>query len=394
MAAIEDHFSKAGTQQQDTPRPGLLSGLRAALKRVPDEIKYALVLFLASRTALTVIGFMSHDAFHGRDLSQFPHWFDMWNVWDSSWYIDIAMHGYSTATNTVNMANYAYFPFYPAMIRLLELAVRDYTISGVIVSNVCLLIACVYIYRLARLDSDEPTARRAIKYMILFPTAFILSGILTESTFLALSIACFYYARKRRWPISGALGLLTALTRPYGVVIVIPMAYEYLQSKGFKLRDVRPDALCLLLPPMGLSLFSAYNYCLTGDFLAFAHIQSAWGGSFSNPATELAGRLMSGSGDVRFDAILTLISLALLAIYVRKIRLSYVIYGLLLILVPLSTPASAWSMARYVLIVFPLFIIMAKISENREVDQGMTIGLALFQGFLMALWTVWSFYIV
>lgn len=362
--------------------------------RVPAELKYALLLFATSRAVLTLIGLVSHSAFHGRDLTRFPGWFDMWNVWDSNWYVEIARSGYSTTTNSVNMANYAFFPLYPVAMRLVALITGDYYLSGLLVSNACLLIACVYLYRLVRLDSDGPTALRAIKYLFVFPTAFILSGVFTESLFLALSLACFYHARRGNWPLSGMLGFLTALTRPYGIVIVLPMAYEYLRSRGFTLPRVRPDVLCLLLPPLGLALYSAYNYYLTGDFLAFAHVQAAWGGHLANPAVELEARLLSSGPDIRFEAFFTLVSLVLLVAFVKKIPFSCWFYGLLLLLIPLSTPSSAWSMARYALIVFPLYIVLARLGENRELDQAMTVGLAMLQGLLMALWTIWSSYIV
>lgn len=386
MATIQDLKSKQ--------KPVSRFSFKEAIKNIPGELKYSLLLLITSRAVLMLIGLISHSAFGGRNLDRFPRWFDMWNVWDTSWYLGIASSGYSTAMNSVNMANYAFFPLYPMAMRLVALIIGDFYVAGLLVSNVCLLVACIYIYRLVRLDSDEPTARRAIKYLIVFPTAFILSGVFTESTFLALSIACFYYARKGNWIFSGTLGFLTALTRPYGAVIALPMAYEYLRSGDFKLKNVRPNALCLLLPPMGLALFSAYNHYLTGDFLAFAHVQSAWGGHIVNPATELLARLSSSNGDVLFEALFTLVSLALLIAFIKKINLSYFTYGLLLILIPLSTPTSSWSMARYILIVFPLYIILARLGENRDLDQAMTIGLAMFQGLLMALWTIWSYYIV
>jgi hypothetical protein len=366
-----------------------VSAYRQAQRLMPEGLGYALLLFAATRAALMLIGLISHDAFHGRDLSEFPHWFDMWNVWDSNWYIDIARNGYSTATNSVNMANYAFFPLYPMAMRLVAALIGDYFAAGLIVSNLCLIIACVYLYRLVSLDEDGQTARRSIKYLILFPTAFIFSGVFTESTFLALSLACLYYAKRGRWLYSGSMGFLTALTRPYGVIIALPMAYEYLRQ-----RRIGPDALLLSLPLAGLSLFCLYNYFLTGDPLAFMHIQSAWGGRFSNPITELLGRLASGNGDVRFEALFTLASLALLVASFKKVDISYLAYGLLLILIPLSTPNSAWSMARYILVAFPIFIILAKLGENRDLDHAMTIVLAMLQGLLMALWTVWSYYII
>ena len=217
----------------DVPTVSYFSGL---LKKMPASFTYTLVLFLASRLMLTVVGVIGYNVIGHRDIGQLRDYFNIWGVWDSQQYIDIARDWYPHAASSA----YAYFPLYPLLMKLLALVINNYYIAGLIISNVCLFIACFYIYRLVSLESDEHTARRAIKYLFLFPTAFILSAVMTESLFLALTIACFYYARKHAWLASGILGMLAALTRPYGVVIFIPIAYEYLSSAGFNLKNIRP----------------------------------------------------------------------------------------------------------------------------------------------------------
>lgn len=192
--------------------------------------------------------------------------------------MDIATHGYSTIKDAGGHANYAFFPLYPMCMRFLGSVIKDNYLSGLIISNVCLLVSCVFLYKLVELDENKDTALRSVKYLFLFPTAYILSGVFTESLFLALALACFYYARKGNWFLVGILGFALSLTRSVGVFIILPVLYEYLKSKSLD-RDI----FYLLLIPLGLILFMIYNYYLTGDFLAFVHIQSAWGRHLANP---------------------------------------------------------------------------------------------------------------
>jgi len=91
--------------------------------------------------------------------------------------------------------------------------IGDVDLAGIVISNVSLLIACIILYRLAKLDADEAFALRSVKFMMLFPTAFIYSGIFTESLFLALALGCFYYSRLGKWYLVGILGFCLTLTR-------------------------------------------------------------------------------------------------------------------------------------------------------------------------------------
>ncbi len=394
MSMLADYVMKArAVIDEDNgavqSRKGLFS---ETLKKVPAEIRYTLLLFVTSRIVLTIIGVFALKSFRNHVFGPFPDWLKLWGVWDSTWYIEIAKSGYSTVLNNVGMANYTFFPLYPLCMRIVATFISDYYWAGVIVSNVALLVSCLYIYRLVRLESDDSTAMRSIKYLFLFPTAFILSGIFTESLFLMLSLMAFYYAKKGNWLFSGAAGFCISLTRPYGVIIMIPLAYEYLRASGFK--KIRPDALYLLLAPAGIAAYSAFNYFLTGDPIAFMHAQHAWGAGITIPLVQLWNRLFESQTEVLFNAYFSLISLAMLLVFYKKINVSYLIYGAFLILIPLCTPSSAWSMSRYILVTFPLFIIFARLGENKHFDESATIFLAMLQGILMALWTTSYFYVI
>lgn len=355
--------------------------------KLPAYVPYILVLFALSRLALEAVGYAAHVLIAHHNPATLADFLLFWNVWDSNWYLGIARDGYSTAVNSVGNANYAFFPLYPALIWLVSRLTGDDLLSGVLISNACLLIACVYLCKLVALDSAEETALRSIKYLFLFPTAFIFSAVLTESLFLVLILACVYYARRGKWHAAGLLGFFTALSRPPGVVVLLPLLYEYWRQPG---RKLRPEACLLLLPPLGLAVYACYNFYLTGDPLAFVHIQATWGGQPTLPLFELLRRFSRESGWVFIGAAYTCLVLGMLVFFARKVDFSSWLLGVMLTLIPLFTPQSSYSMIRYIAVVFPLFIILAKLGENKRRDLILTVVLAGVQLLFMALWTTWS----
>lgn len=354
-----------------------LTEIKRRTANIPEEIVYILSLFIVTRVILTAIGIFSRMLLGGpylKPLSGIAP-LNIWGVWDSLHYSEIASSGYIVQNNI------AFFPLYPLLMKLLGVLTGNVFIAGLIISNACLLIACYYFYKLVRMDEDKQTSLDSIKFLFLYPTAFVLSGAFTESLYLALIVACFYYARKDNWALAGTLGLLLAMTRSIGVLVIIPLAYEYLRSKDFKLERLKPDALFLLLIPMGLAAFMAYCYYIRGDFLAFAHIQTSWGREISNPVYELISGLMHA----KINAVITVLCLVTLTAFYKKIGFSYWLVGMYSILVPLMTGIGG--MHRYTLVIFPLFIIFAKLTKNPQLNQLAVIALALLQGCFMAIWT-------
>lgn len=373
------------------------------VKKNLPELRYILVLFLSTRLILTVIGVLSRSLLERQYGKQYIYssqlWLDIWGVWDSYWYIDIAKNGYSAQIGTSfsqTQANYAFFPLYPMLMRLVGTVLGDkYFIAGIIVSNVCLIVTCFFLYKLIQLKIDSTISLRSLKFLLVAPTAFILSGVFTESLYLMLAVFCFYFAAKRQWLLVGIAGFFLALTRSIGFLILVPMLYEYLQSKEFQWKKVKYDILFLLLIPLGLVLFALYNYHLTGSFVAFSQIQSGWRRSLSNPLSVLINGFRQGlfRPNVRalmrmkalLEASFSLATLGLLCLSFRKIWFSYWLFGLYSIFIPLSTGLE--SMPRYILPIFPLYIVLAKFANNRDLDQATTLFLGLLQGALMVFWS-------
>ena len=367
---------------------------------------YILLFFLATRGALTIGGVISRRVLEPMLGPQFylwryskSVWLDVWSVWDSGWYLDIAQYGYNAHYHSLlpkltetGQLNYAFFPLYPMMLRGLGWLIGDYPLAGIILSNVFLLVACVFLYKLVCLSDGPKAGVRAAKHLLLFPVGFILSGVFTESTFLALAIMTFYFARRDWWVAAGITGFFLALTRNVGVILVAPLAYEYLQARSFQVSRIRANILALGLIPLGLGLFMAYNYHLTGDWLGFVHIQVAWHRQLMNPLKSLVSSLRSADFYVQFPAWFVLVVLAMAVFFCRRLGLSYFVLTLMLVLVPLASSlperSQMPSMPRCTMAAFPLFILLAQITRDQRLDWALSCLLAALQSILMVFWSM------
>lgn len=366
-------------------------------KRLPLEIRYIFCLFISTRVVLTIIGVLSHtllDKQYGKQYSWSRYTvFDIWGVWDSFWYMDIAKNGYSVIGSnplSSSQTNLVFFPLYPTLMNILgRLTGGEYYLAGLFISNLCLLISGFLLYHLVKSEYNQRTALNAVKYLFLFPVAFIFSGVFTESLYLCLTLLCFYLAKRNNWLLAGITGLFLSLTRSLGVLIILPLLYEYFRSIDFQFNKIKPNICYLLLIPLGLLSFAAYNYYLTDNFFYFANNQSAWNRSFINPVKSIFDALRKGIFQSKLKDLLEvtfcLISLIVINIFYRRIRLSYWLFAMYSIIVPLT--AGINSMVRFVLPIFPLYIIFATLNRKRHLDQALTLFLGMLQGCLMVFWS-------
>ncbi|WP_161485994.1 mannosyltransferase family protein [Desulfotomaculum copahuensis] len=280
------------------------------------------------------------------------------NRWDAGWYLAIAKEGYTGKTA-------AFFPFYPLLIHLLSrLGVTPET-AGALVANGALLGALAVFYRLARLDHSRREAERALWYLAFFPTAFFLSVIYTESLFLLLVLLSFYLARRHHWLPAAVTGMLAAATRNTGVFLFLPLAWEYLRATGGK---IKRDGVSLGLIPLGLLIFMFYLKQHLGDPLAFIHAQQYWHRGFGWPWASIWRALVLMRADYHFsrqllDLTFTLAGFGLFCLSLTRERASYSIFVFTGLFLPLFSPAPhapLYSMPRFVLVLFPLYLTMAR----------------------------------
>jgi len=150
------------------------------------------------------------------------------------------------------------------------------------------------------------------------------------------------------------------------------------------LREIIIPLFYLSLIPIGTIFFMIYNYYLTGDFIAFMHAQVMWQRHLANPLEILIDGF-SGNIFTTFEAAFAAISIFIFIIFYRKMRPSYWLFVMCSIFVPLST--GIMSMPRYILVIFPFYILFADLTKNRVSEDIVTLIFSIFQGFLMVFWT-------
>ena len=310
---------------------------------------------------------------------------------DSLWIINIARGGYEReAFNTNIQHTWAYFPLYPLLLHLAAYLTGELPLTGIVLSSGFFLFALILLHKtVTAFDYEQAIADRTVFYVAAFPASYFFSLAQTESLFLLLTVGGFYAARRQRWWLAGTCGALASATRFAGVFLIIPLGVLYWQShrgarsgggadldrKRWPAMKIKANAAGLLLVPLGLLAFMIYLKHITGNALAFADIQVAWGhngGMFWRPL--LAYLSDPARLSVRWDFRLLNFAAAVTAlvcviVLIKKREWAFGLYALVSILVPLSYQASLQSLARYVMVIFPVFMVLALAGRSPRVDQ-------------------------
>lgn len=332
-------------------------------------------LFLSSRLLLVLVTYFGFVLLTAPKYSSAPvdltALFSTWNHWDAANFTRIAQYGYQ------NIYDVAFFPLFPLLISIFAYPFGSwgYIAVGMIISNLALLGAMFVIYQLTIEYGGEKVAFRSILYLCIFPTAFYFFSAYNESLFLFLSSATLLSLRKQRWWIAGALGLLASLTRSAGLCLVVPFLYELWQARDSFFAQRPLKALFNLLPialiPLGTGLFALYCWRITGNPLAFANVQSHWGRFFTWPWTGLWQAINEllmiqpfgsfNQAHILLDMGATLAAITLTIISWFKLRPSYALWNLMLVLFILLSPSTGEhdpliSNQRFIIEQFPVFM--------------------------------------
>jgi Mannosyltransferase (PIG-V) len=287
----------------------------------------------------------------------------VWGRWDAEHYLGIAKNGYSGTEP-------AFFPLYPLLIRIAGVFTGSQLVAGLVISNAAAFLGLLYLYKLIEHEYNRHVAQRTAFYVSIFPSAIFFSAVYSESLFLFLTVASFYYVRERRWLTAGAFGFFAALSRSEGVLLAAPLFIEWVVAAReggreffrYWFDDVVKPLIGMALVPLGLAAYMAYLWVLSGDPLRFSHVQAHWGRHFAPPwesfittVSKIAhAHATQTVANESLELAFTLLMLVVLAVGLRRLRLSYVVYMALSILIPLCT-SSLMSMPRFALVLFPMF---------------------------------------
>ena len=363
--------------------------IKAQIQKIPHSVKLAVLAVILAKILVLTIGYAVTLLNSGAS-PPLTIVMSMFNHWDASHYEAIAKNWY---VNTGDAANFiVFFPLYPILIRLFTVDFNYINFSALIVSNVCSLVAFLYLYKIAKLEFNDGVALKAVLFLSVFPTAYFLSAPYTEGLFFALVIASIYYARLGKWQFAGLISLFAALTRIAGLLLLPVLLVEYLHQKGWKPRKTDLSILWIFLALAGFLIYLGINYQVTGSPFTFLTMEvthwynriDPWAGL--NAAYGWA-RNASYPGDITVGLaplVFAVFGLLMVGVGVwRRLRPVYTAYMFLSWALAVST--SWWiSVPRYVMAMFPIFMLFGLLTERKAIN----ITIVLVSGALLCYFTV------
>ncbi len=384
-------------------RLGWLARLEAWLVANHAAITTALILVVSLRVSLTVVGLMANAFIPENRIPLVVHpsqnpFIDMWARWDVIHYLQIAQQGYKPHTD-----NLAFFPLLPALMRITAVFMNgDLLSAGLLVTTLAFFAALFYLYKLVELEFDAEVAARTVLYLAIAPMAFFFLSVYTEPLFLLFSVASIYHARRNQWLFAVLWAALAVFTRPVGILLGVPLGYEALRLWWADKRNIWP-ALSLAVLPTALAGWMFYLYRLTGDMWAFVHAQAgnSWHRSSDAPWTTMLDafrQLILTPPDtynkaqygVDLAATLILLGAAVMAFgYLPRIYSLYMGASVVFLLTSRSDIQVLFSMPRFAMVIFPLFMLLALAGKNPLFHRFITVAFPVVLGLYTALFIQW-----
>lgn len=201
-----------------------LSGLRTRLGGLPPW-GLVLLIWAGSRlftTALlgTLFAIATRAGWSFASYRRDPSFFTFSGSWDSSFYRQIALHGYPTelptdAAGNVEPNAWAFLPVFPWLARgLSALTGLDFYVAGVLVASLFGAAAALVLYRLLAPRVGHGSAIWAVALFCFGPLSFILQVAYAESLFLFLMFASLGLMMARHYLLMIPFAVLAAFTRP------------------------------------------------------------------------------------------------------------------------------------------------------------------------------------
>jgi hypothetical protein len=336
---------------------------------------------------------------------------DMADRWDTGWYMSIAVEGYRWDPATHGQQNIAFFPGYPLLMRVggallgarpnpplrypaSDARLRTRTLlAGWLMSLAAFFAALCALHTWVARRAGNGAAARTMMLLATFPFAVYFSAAYTESLFLLGCIAAFNAMDSARPRAAGAWGLFVGLTRPNGFLLALPLlliAWRHPRGRvGL--------SIAAGMPMLGMLLFSAYLWSLTGRPFAWAEAHAAWG---RTPLTWSAvdekldllvdrgvlGYVSAAPLDV-LNGAAVLFALAWTPVVARKLGAPAAVFVVSNLLPPLAA-GGLMSMGRLTSTLFPVFAAMALAVPRRHVPAWL-IFFTLLQGLAAVLFFTW-----
>lgn len=293
--------------------------------------------------------------------------------WDAQHYTYLADDWYSSA----HPSN-AFYPLYPALIKILNVFLPwGSLVNALLVSNIFSVGVIILLYKFVSQIKNSNTAVMTCILFMAFPTAFYLHLAYSESLFIFLTLFSFYLLYTKRSLVALFFStLLLPLTRPQGILTIVPFIHKSVFSKKDNEKNVIRKVMIMVSAFSIGSLsyfmiiklstgfydagFSAQRYFESTYSLNYLWHPLAW---FRNNFIETTWVLHAINESIINRVFLIGFVLSLWFIYKYTDR---TLFTYALVIGGISAlSGDLVSFPRYMLLIFPLFIALASILKRR-----------------------------
>jgi hypothetical protein len=347
-------------------------------------VRYCLGVFIGVRVGLAILALVAVAVLPAFDAVGAPGWpapplargwhnlVTAWERFDALWFLRVATGGYVDGDGSA-----AFFPLYPLLTRGVSFVLGGHPLAAaLLISHASFFAALVIFYLLTESEHDEATARRAVLYLAVFPTAFFFVAPYSESLFLLLAVSSLAAARRGRWALAGVAGALASATRSVGVLLPLPLAVEAIHRWRERRESPIGPLLWSAVAALGIAAYLLFWGWKSGDWLAPLHQQAQWQREPTLPWETIASGTREAfqwpgvypGGYHLLDWLVVVPALAAAAWVVLRIRPVFSVYMWASLLAPLTLvfPGRPFmSLPRFLLTIFPLFWAPAIVARGR-----------------------------
>jgi len=313
---------------------------------------------------------------------------------DGGWYYSIAVRGYDRVPFTIaTQHNWTFFPLYPYLTRWVhQLTGAPVLWVGYAISSLAFLGFLLVLHAWARRHLAADTARVAILLAAFVPLTPYFVAYRAESLFLLLSVLSLDAIDRRRWAQALAWGAMASLTRPTGILLVVPYAIAVLLAgKGGRHRAAwlaGGAAFCT-----GFLVVAVIDRHVSGNALAFLQGQQEWGKTVGVPfVSEIrdarSAHTFTAVVGIGSTLVVSAIGVAATA-WLARLREWWPAAAYLGITILLSNASTTYlAVPRFIVEVPALFVGLALIAERYRWQYGLLLASAGAMGLYSALWTL------
>lgn len=326
-------------------------------------------LFLIWRIAIFVVTFVGSKTFPLASnggigaISQntaFDFW-KSWAQWDGGHFYNIAKLGYFAPKE------FAFFPLYPYAIKFVSFFLLGNTVlAGLLISNLAAFLFLYFFYHFIKTKFSKNTAAASIITFILFPTAYFLLAMYSESIFLLFVILFFSKLGQKKYFQSAIFAGLASTIRLVGILLPLILVVDLVTSP----KKTKEKILGIFVSFLPFFAYCMYLYKRFGDPLYFLTSETSWQRTLTSPVSTISAYILGFDLKQPFvyylDVFLPLVFIAILLLNFKKIPRTLWFFSLLVILVPVSS-GTLTSMPRYLLASIGAFIIVGNYLEDKKI---------------------------